>query len=268
MNVKQALGRARRLYDAPLECEIILRHAMGIDRVQMYLNLNLELTPEQEETFWGLLGRRLNGEPVAYITGRCEFYGLDFYVDKRVLVPRPETELLVDEAIGIAQQHPVNSLAEGGTGSGAIAICLALNIPQANIYATDASAAALEVALINCQTHGLEQRIQLLHGDMLAPLPEAVDLIVANLPYVREAELPLTTEPRLALDGGADGLDAIRRLCQGLDRKLKPRGHLVLEIGQGQAAEVSGLLRGLFPRARVEVSPDLAGIERVVSLLA
>ncbi len=268
MMLKQALSRARGILDAPLECEVLLRHALKIDRVRLYQDLDRELDPEQEETFWRLVSRRLNGEPVAYITGHCEFYGLDFYVDHRVLVPRPESELLVDEAISIARHNPAASIADIGTGCGALAICLALNLPQVRVYATDASAAALEVAVLNSQKHGLQQRIRFLHGDMLAPLPEPVDIIVANLPYVRESELPHTTEPRLALDGGADGLDSIRRLCSGLDRHLHPRGHLLLEIGQGQATAVANLLGGLFPGAGIKISPDLAGIDRVVSLSA
>ena len=266
MTIKEALSRARKILDAPLECELLLRHALKIDRVQLYLDLNRKLIPEQEDSFWQLVSRLLNGEPVAYITGHCEFYGLDFYVDHRVLVPRPESELLVEEAISITQHYPVATVAEIGTGCGALAICLALNLPRARIYATDASPDALEVASLNCQRHGA--KISLLYGDMLAPLPEPVDLIVANLPYVRESELPHTTEPPLALNGGADGLDSIRQLCFQLNQRIHPHGHLLLEIGQGQATAVTSLLAGLFPGARIEVTPDLAGIDRVVSMSA
>jgi release factor glutamine methyltransferase len=267
MTLKQALSHARRILnidDAPLECELLLGHALKINRVQLYLNLDHELSPEQEETFWHLVRRRLNAEPAAYITGHREFYGLDFYIDHRVFIPRPETELLVEKTVNIAQHYPVATIAEIGTGCGAIAICLALNLPQVRIYATDASADALEVASLNCQKHGVA--IYLLHGDMLAPLPEPIDLIVANLPYVRESELDHTFEPLLALNGGSDGLEAIRQLCRQLSHQLQPRGHLLLEIGQGQVTAVTSLLHELFPGAKIEVTPDLGGIDRVVSL--
>ncbi len=273
MSLKQALSRARgilapkNIEDTPLECELLLRHVLGISRTQLYLDLDRELNPEEEEAFRQLLRRRLSGEPAAYITGHREFYGLDFDVDPRVLIPRPESELLVEEALGLAQEHPLSAIAEVGTGSGAIAISLALELPEAKIYATDISAPALEVARRNCQKHGVLDRICLLHGDMLEPLPEAVDLIIANLPYVRKSELAgMRFEPRLALDGGGDGMGKIRRLCRQVGGKLRPGGFLLLEIGQGQGKEVTALLNTLFPTGKIKLMPDLSGIERVVSL--
>jgi release factor glutamine methyltransferase len=273
MSLKQALSRARgilapkNIEDTPLECELLLRHVLGISRTQLYLDLDRALNPEQEEAFWQLLERRLSGEPAAYITSHREFYGLDFDVDPRVLIPRPESELLVEEALGLAQEHPLSAIAEVGTGSGAIAISLALQLPEVRIYATDISAPALEVARLNCQKHGVIDRVCLLHGDMLEPLPEAVDLAVANLPYVRRSELAgMRFEPRLALDGGSDGMGKIRRLCRQVGGKLRPGGFLLLEIGQGQGKEVTALLHALFPTAKIKLLPDLSGIERVVSL--
>ncbi|MDI6814765.1 MAG: peptide chain release factor N(5)-glutamine methyltransferase [Dehalococcoidales bacterium] len=274
MTLKQALSRARRILaahnaeDAPLECELLLRHTLKISQVQLYLELNHELSPKQEETFWGLIKRRLNGEPTAYITGHREFYGLDFYVNHRVLIPRPETELLVEMALNLAQNHPVSTIAEIGTGCGAIAIILALKLPEAKIYATDISAPALKVALFNCQKHGVANRVCLLQGNMLDPLPEPVDLIIANLPYVRELELTnsVNFEPLLALNGGSDGLEKIRQLCRQVKNKLRPEGYLLLEIGQGQGKAVTTFLRSLFPSAKIEITPDLGGIDRVVSL--
>jgi len=274
VTLKQALTRAREILaannieDAPLECELLLRHSLKISRVQLYLDLDHELSPKQEETFWGLIERRLNGEPSAYITGHREFYGLDFYVDPHVLIPRPETELLVEKALYLAQNDHVSTIAEIGTGCGAIAISLALKLPEAKIYATDISAPALKVALFNCQKHKVVDRICLLHGDMLDPLPEPVDLIITNLPYVRELELPnpANFEPLLALDGGSDGLEKIRQLCRQVKDKLRPKGCLLLEIGQGQKRAVTTFLRSLFPSSKIEVAPDLSGIDRVVSL--
>jgi release factor glutamine methyltransferase len=270
---KQALSRGRgilgekNIEDTPLECELLLRHVLGISRTQLYLGLDRKLSPSQEEAFWQLVKRRLSGEPAAYITGRGEFYGLDFCVDRRVLIPRPESELLVEKALSLAQNHPLSTIAEVGTGSGAIAITLALELPQTKIYATDISASALEVALINCQRQGVIDRVYLLCGNMLDPVPEPVDLIVANLPYVRKSELTgVRFEPRLALDGGRDGMKRIRQLCRQLGGKLRPGGFLLLEVGQGQGKEVTALLSGLFPNGKIEVMPDLSGIERVVGL--
>ena len=273
MTLKQALGRAREILvannieESPLESELLLRHALKISRVQLYLDLDHELSPEQEATFWHLIERRLSHEPTAYIIGHREFYGLDFYVDPSVLIPRPESELLVEKAVKLAQNHPVSTIAEVGTSCGAIAISLALNLPQAKIYATDISAPALKVALLNCQKHGVVDRICLLAGDMLDPLPEPVDLIVANLPYVKESEINVAGfEPPVALSGGSDGLERIRQLCRQAGNKLRPEGYLLLEIGQGQETAVTTFLRSLFPSAEIEVTPDLSGIDRVISL--
>ena len=276
MTLKQTFSHARGILDtnnieeAALESELLLRHTLNISRVQLYLNLDYELNSKEEETFWHLIERRLSDEPTAYITGHREFYGFDFYVDRSVLIPRPESELLVEKALKLAQNRTMPAIAEVGTGCGAIAISLALNLPQTKIYATDISASALKVALFNCQKHGIANRICLLQGDMLDPLPEPVDLIVANLPYVRELELPRMNtwdfEPPLALNGGRDGLGKIRQLCTQVNGKLNSRGCLLLEIGQGQRRAVTTFLHSLFPSAKIEVTPDLSGIDRVVSL--
>lgn len=275
MTLKQALDKgraaliAKNLEDAPLECELLLRHALNISRVQLYQDIEQKLSLKQEGTFWRLIERRLTGEPAAYIIGHREFYGLDFYVDSRVLIPRPETELLVEKALNLAQKKAISTIADVGTGCGAIAIALALNLPQTRIYATDISTPALEVTLTNCRKHQVANRILLLHGDLLDPLPEPVDLIIANLPYVNEKELTpkssLSFEPGLALNGGSDGLERIRRLCRQASEKLNTESSLLLEIGQGQAAAVADLLHSLFPSAEIEVTPDLGGIDRVVS---
>ncbi len=276
MTIKEALSRAREILaansieDPSLESELLIRHVLNIDDVRLYLQLECELIPEEEKEFWHLIERRFKREPTAYIVGHREFYGFDFCVDPNVLIPRPESELLVEKALKLAQKHVLVTIAEVGTGSGAIAISLALNLPQAKIYATDISAAALKVALLNCHKHGVVNRVSLLFGDMLAPLPEPVDLIVANLPYVRTAELlqisALTFEPSLALNGGPDGLEKIRRLCAQISGKLRPSGYLLLEIGQGQEGAVTAFLKSLFPSAKIEVTADLSGIDRVVSL--
>jgi release factor glutamine methyltransferase len=276
VTLKQVLGRAQEalarsnIEEANLEAEVLLRHALQIDRAELYAGLDHELGDEQEEGFWQLVRRRLSGEPTAYITGYREFYGLDFYIDRRVLIPRPETELLVEKAIALAKTRAIASVADIGTGCGNVAISLALNLPRIKIYASDTSADALEVARINCRKHGVSDRIQLLHGDMLEPLPQPVDLIIANLPYVTSREISgaglADFEPRVALDGGRDGLDRIRRLCEQAADKLHPGGGILLEMGQGQHRAVTDLLRRHFPSASLEIIPDLQGIERAVSL--
>ncbi len=276
MTVRQALATARKaltgseIEDASLEAEVLMRHLLARDRAQIFLEPDRELTPEQDSAFRRLVARRLNDEPTAYIIGHREFYGLDFLVDPSVLVPRSETELLVERTLALARDCETMTIAEVGTGCGAIAVSLALGLPRAVIYAIDISPTALDVARTNCRRHGVTGRVRLIAGDMLDNLPQPVDTIVANLPYVREVDLPRTglhgSEPRLALDGGVDGLDSIRRLCHQLDGKLRPGGHLLLEIGQGQAEAVTALLHGLFPSGQTEVAPDLSGVDRAVCL--
>ena len=272
MIVKQALAKARDILiennidDVSLEGELLLRHALGIDRVQLYIDLEKEITPHQEEIFFNLLERRIQGEPAAYITGRREFYGLDLAVNPAVLIPRPESELLVEKALSIANNHPLATIADIGTGSGAIAVSLAVSLPQTLIYATDISAAALKTASANCSKHGVADRVRLLEGNLLEPLPEPVDLIVANLPYVSRLELKPGLEPSLALDGGADGTRVIERLCRQAGGRLKAGGYLLLEIGQGQREAVTAILHNILPASRIDVFPDLAGIDRAVLL--
>ena len=276
MILEQALYRAREILDASdiedacLEAKLFLRHTLKISQVQLYLDFNRELSPEDEESFQQLVSRRLKGEPSAYITGHREFYCLDIYVNSKVLIPRPESELLVDKAIEITQKAKISTVAEIGTGSGAIAISLALNLSATKIYATDISLSALNVASFNCQKHGVEDKICLLPGDILDPLPEPVDLIIANLPYVKESELAKSNapdfEPALALNGGNDGLAKIYQLCRQVNSKLNSPGYLLLEIGQGQANQVAGFLYRLFPSAGIEIIPDLGGIDRLLSI--
>jgi release factor glutamine methyltransferase len=274
--IGQVLSHARKtlseynIESPALESELLLRYTLGFDRVQLYIEHDSRISPEREEYFWRLIERRLNREPAAYISGHREFFGLDFYVNSNVLIPRPETELLVEEALNIAERHPITTIADIGTGSGAIAVSLATKLPRSKIYATDISAAALEVAALNCNTHQVSDRVLLLQGDLLEPLPEPVDLIAANLPYVRESDLKEVNtvgfEPVLALDGGPDGLDKIRRLCSQMNGKLNPGGSLLLEIGIGQAEPLITILKNLYPSAQIQVIPDLTGKERVLKL--
>lgn len=273
MNRRQALSRAcviladAAIEDALLEAEILLRHVLGIDRTQLYSDLDADIAAAQEKDLDALLERRCNGEPAAYITGHREFFGLDFIVNRHVLIPRPESELLVETAIAIAGEGGIKSIADIGTGCGVLAVSLAVNLCGVEILATDISKEALAVAAVNCKKHGVENRVWLLHGNMLEPLEKPADLIIANLPYVRNPDVvAIVPEPALALDGGYDGTEVILRFCSGLGEKLQKGGTALLEIGEGQAAVVVSRLKSLYPSAEIQVAKDLAGIERMVSL--
>ena len=273
MTLEQVLQRAReeltrhKIDDPAVEAEVLLRHTLGLTRSQLYLELGREINPDQKDRLENLVARRISGEPTAYITGRREFYGLDFYVDRRVLIPRPESEVLVEKALELGKRGS-RSFADIGSGSGCIAVSLAVNMPQATIYAADISEDALAVAELNCSSHQVESRVCLLQGDLLSPLPHAVDVIIANLPYVRRSDLPSVNtsgyEPVLALDGGEDGLDPIRALIAQSASKLNLPGFIALEIGQGQKEVVVDELKRQLPAAWIEVLPDLAGIPRAV----
>ena len=280
MNLWQAIHQAEITFkshgvDSPrIEAELLLRHVAGLQRARLYAELQEPL--ENPAKFWELVERRLSHEPAAYITNRRAFYGLDFYVDSRVLIPRQETELLVDEVLKFARENflPTNTclVADIGTGSGAIAISLASNMPQAEIYATDISANALEVADINCQHHGVTDHVHILQGDMLQPLPMSMDIIVANLPYISNSDMEQLSpeierfEPSVALSGGPDGLDKVRILLGQVKCKLRHGGALLFEIGQGQSGTAIELCKDYFPGAQIETLVDLAGIERVITV--
>ncbi len=272
MNCKQALAQARKVLadssieDPKLEGEILVRHILKMTRAELFSNLDREFTADEKEKLHNLLERRQTGEPSSYIVGHREFYGLDFKVDRRVLIPRPETELLVEKAIAYIRQYGFNSIADIGTGSGSIAVSLAVNLPEITVYAVDASLPALEVTEENIRTYHVKDRINLLWGNLLSVLPVKVDMIIANLPYVKSNEITSLFEPQMALDGGVAGLDKINELCRQLPGKLKPKGMLLLEIGQGQAQTIINNLHNTFPSSFIEVMKDLAGIERVVTL--
>lgn len=227
-----------------------------------------ELTREEEARLRQAVQRRVRREPLAYITGRVEFYSLELEVDRRVIVPRPETEHVVEQALAAARGFDQRLIADVGAGSGCIAVALAHSLQRAVVYATDASADALEVAAANIRRHHLEARVRPLEGDLLAPLPAPVHVIASNPPYVATGEFPglmpevRDFEPRGALDGGADGLSVIRRLIEVSPARLLAGGALVMEIGAGQGAAVLALARERFGRARIE--RDLAGHDRVL----
>jgi release factor glutamine methyltransferase len=279
VNLKQALAQIRRTLstsqiDEPdIDAELLLRHATNLSKDKLYVQYNRRLTDKETHLLYSLIQRRLKGEPVAYILGYKEFFGLNFDVNPSVLIPRPETELLVEKAIEFAQQQNIRLIADIGTGSGAIAISLAKHLPDAKIYAVDISADALKIAKANCKKHDVTDHVGPLHGNLLDPIPEPVDLIVANLPYVKNADweqLPAgikANEPKSALAGGTDGLDVIKELLATAKDKLRPNGAMLLEIGYDQGEETLKLAKKYFPKATAELYTDLAGLDRVVSIV-
>jgi release factor glutamine methyltransferase len=255
-----------------LDAEILLAHARRCPRVQLYVQFDQELTAEQRAVMRDLVKRRANREPVAHLVGHREFFSLDFEVTKDTLIPRPDTETLVVELLGLARPHPEPRVLEIGTGTGCIAVSAAVNRPAAKITATDVSEAALEVARRNAAKHGVAERIAFLQGDVFAPLAAAdrFELIVSNPPYVSEAEFPTLQaevarhEPKLALVSGPDGLGLIRRLLAESPQHLVPGGALLIEIAPEQASAVETLANATGRYAGVRVVKDLSRAERVV----
>ncbi len=282
----------RDLATPRLDAELLVAHALGLPRVQLYVQFDRPLLPDELAAIRALIKRRQAGESVAYLVGKKEFWGLEFAVDARVLVPRPDTETLIEEARerlagGLIPREPVADgdgqpveeapaavepalrLADVGTGSGAIALTLAKLFPAAAVVAVDVSPAALEVARGNAERLGLT--VTFLEGDLGAPLAAEApfSLLAANLPYIPSGELAalpaeVRVEPAMALDGGPDGLSLVRRLVAQAPALLGPGGVLALEIGAGQAAATAELLRAAG-FTDVQARRDLAGVERVVS---
>jgi len=262
--------------DATVEAELLLGHVLRMSKTQLHTEPERDLTPAETKHLWSLVRRRLDREPAAYILGHWEFYGIDLYVERDTFIPRPETEILVEKALELARlvsrREKQITIADIGTGCGAIAVSLALALPQARIYATDISAASLRVAEKNCQRHAVCGRVELLLGDLLEPLPDPVDMIVANLPYIKDREFEdlspeiVDFEPMIALAGGEKGLDRIQELLEQVPGKLNRGGCFLLEIGQGQGGPATSLIDAYFPQAGVELVPDLGGIDRVVKV--
>lgn len=270
-----ALARAEITATPDLDAAVLLGHVAGATRAALLAYPERQLTAEQARLYRSLLARRLAGEPVAYLVGHREFMGLDLLTDARALIPRPETELLVEAALAVARQRlaagEVPLAADIGTGSGAIAIALAaLELRLPRVYATDVSPDALALAGENARRLSVAARISLLRGDLLTPLPEPVDLLLANLPYVapRDAsDLPPDVrryEPALALYGGGDGLGHLRRLFEMAPGHLRPGAALFLEFGYDQRTAVEALARARFPGARVRIIADYGGWDRLI----
>ena len=279
MKVVECLAHARgwlttnSIPDAGIEAEVLLRHTLSMDRSILYASLNDALSPLQVDLVEGLVQRRVAGEPLAYMLGYREFYGLDFVVDRHVMVPRQETELLVEKVLEYADSRSEERLlvADVGTGCGAVAVAIARNHSGLALHAIDASREALKVADINRRKHGVSAAVRLHHGDLLDPLASPVDVIVSNPPYLRTSDIPglsreVRREPVRALDGGADGLMIIRRLLRQAPDRLRPNGHVLFEIAPEQLIPALELGRGAFPGAKVSFWRDLLGLPRAVSI--
>ena len=274
----RAFGAAQLAADPELQprsqqdAALLLQSTLGCTRAELLAHPQRALTEEQQQRYRARLAQRLRGTPIQYILGEQEFFGLPFFVTPAVLIPRPETEHLVEAAIHPLRAHPAPRIVDVGTGSGAIAIALAHALPQAHVTAIDISPAALVVAQRNAERNGVAARIRWVEGDLLAAVREEhFDVVVSNPPYIAEAEgatLPREVrehEPAQALFAGATGLEIYARLFPQARAVLVPNGWLFAEIGAGQRDSIAALLTGW---RQIEFLPDLQGIPRVVSALS
>ena len=273
--LRECLGRAG-IVESEHEAELLLLWVLACDLVRLRLGAGRLLTEEQRRQLAAAVARRCRREPLAYILGEWEFWSLPFTVDPRVLIPRPETELLVEKALEFAAAGRSGAedfrILDLGTGSGILAVVLARELPAAKVVAVDRQPEALALARHNARRHGVEQRIFFIASDWLGALAAAppFDLVVGNPPYVARRALAKLEpevrdyEPRRALDGGEDGLDDLRRLARQIPPLLRPGGLLLLEIGCDQAAATKTIFQAESAFSGLEVIPDLAGLPRVL----
>ena len=270
INARTAL-RASGNYDGWLDAEVLLAHVLNVDRAWLHGHPERPLTAAERQRFRRLVDRRREHVPVAYLTGRREFYGHDLRVSQAVLIPRPDSELLVDLAIAWLRSHPsAHRVIDLGTGSGAIAIAIAKAVPSARVVGIDVDARALAVATENVTEQQVASRVKLQRGEMLRTAAPA-DLIVANLPYLsaarrRTAAPELGYEPAWALAGGEDGLDAIRRAIEQAPRIIRPGGCLIFECDRGQSHRIQRLAKATWPSAIITIHKDLAERDRAVQI--
>jgi release factor glutamine methyltransferase len=262
------------LENARLNAETLLSAVLGLSRVDLYLRFDHPVGDGELRSLRDLIKRRLSGQPLQYLTGQAGFYSLTFQVGPAALIPRPETEILVEALLSRLDRHRDDlSVADVGTGCGNIAITLAVHLPGARLWATDRSPEALMLAQTNARTHGVKERIDFLQGDLLMPLRRQrgrLTAVISNPPYVSTGqltELPVEIrehEPLTALDGGPDGLRIIRRLIAEAAEMLLPQGWLALEIGCGQSRQVERMISESGSYGDTETIPDYAGIPRVI----
>ena len=270
--------------EASLEAEVLTRHVIGIDRAVFYAHPDRIITDHENQQLAILVSRRCQHEPLPYLLGGWEFYGLDFIVSPSVLIPRPETEILVEQALLFAQssatkKHGLTTttdethqfrILDVGTGSGCIAIALAKHLPQASIIATDISTEALVVSRQNVEKHNLQTQVRLIECNLITARSGTFDLIVSNPPYIPEAEVPSLQqevscyEPIIALAGGSDGLGIIKRLLKQAAHITAPDGAIMVEFNPPQRAALISIARSILPDATCKVVKDLAGLDRLL----
>ena len=261
--------------DSAYESRLLLAHSLSISIDETFL-IDGGMTQENESSYKSMISRRALGEPSAYILLYIEFFGEIFHVDSTVLIPRPETELLVDNIAQylnkeLKERHPLIKIIDVGTGSGCIAVSIAKLFPQIKLLATDISKTSLELAKSNAENHGVVDQVMFRENDLLENLEGPFDIIVSNPPYINSEAIPLTQreirehEPWIALDGGISGTDILFRLISQAKEKLSQDGYLAIEIGLGQAEAVLDYCNQIFPRnAKISAEKDLAGIPRVL----
>lgn len=266
----QGIGEGRRT------AQLLMQHLLKIETAELITRLKEELTRDLIARYSGLLKRRLRREPLQYITRRVEFWGLEFYIDQRALIPRPESELIIEAVEKDFPEHdkPL-SIVDVGTGSGCLAVVLALNYTKAKLFALDLEPGALEVASINSSRHNVTNRIKLLQGDLMTPLaaiktPRKYNIVVSNPPYISLQEIPslqpevAKAEPKNALVAGSTGLEIFKRLIPQISILLKKSGRFYLECGAGQDEEVSKLISHEEELNLLRIDDDLQGIPRVL----
>jgi len=262
--------REKGMVNPRLEAEVLLAHILGVERIGLYLNYDKQLNDEERKAYREMIQRRTAWEPIAYILGDKEFWSLRFKVNSDCLIPRPETEHLVNEAVRMSTHLRLpQMILEIGTGCGVVAIVLAKELTDANIVATDISPCALTLAKMNAESHGVAERITFIQGDLFSLEEATFCLIVSNPPYIPTEEILRLApevrdyEPLIALDGGEDGMHFFREIAHGAPAYLVEKGWLILEIGNGQAPKVTGILED-EGFTNIALVPDYAGIKRVI----
>ena len=276
MNVTEAFRQARRALPdsndtSASDARRLVAEAAGRPVTWVLAHPEAPMADDQLAWLSRATERCARGEPLAYILGWWEFYGRRFRVSPDVLIPRPETESLVDQAIGFLRAHPqALEVVDVGTGSGCLAVTLAAEAPRVNVLAVDVSAPALRIARANARTHRVERRLRWVQSDLLTAFRGAWDLLVANLPYIPSGRLGRLEvsrhEPRLALEGGQDGMELLRRLVGAIPDLVRPGGFAALEIDEGQGGALRSLVETRIPSAEVTVEQDLAGHERILTI--
>ena len=254
-----------------LEAEILLAHALNTERIRLYIDFEKVVDKNTLETFKGSIKRRAKGEPSAYITGNKQFMSLNFSITKDVLIPRPETEMLVENVIELSKKiEGKATILDIGTGSGAIAVSIAKYIDNSEVVATDFSGKALEVAASNAKKHGVENKIKFVNADLFPNEVQKFDIIVSNPPYIRTSDIKglqkeiRDFEPLSALDGGTDGLTYYRKILEKSSEYLKENGAVILEISPELAKDIVSLAKSEFRSKEIKVIKDLNGLDRAV----